>query len=196
MGSKIFATAAVAAMLAFLFWPRDPDLRHDVSSDVQTCKRHMMAIHKGLVSQERAGTLDMSSGYAMLGGLIDKGTWKKTAENIRMLTCTGPGAHAMPDDAFASPGSFDATSTAYAFRNLADHPLSKFPAGGEDNEPILACDNASGMNHAGVMNVLYTDGSILTLHIEQEIERKRLPPGTTTIAVGTNSPIEALKKLQ
>lgn len=198
MRSKIFAVAAVLGLAAYLFWPRKNDLRHDVPSDVQTCKKHMTAIYKGWVALERqAGQLPRGPGPAMIAGLIADGIWENTDAYRKMLTCPGPGAHALPQVIdFTQTDSLGNESSAYACRNQEDYPLAQFPAGGANNEPILACDNANGMNHDGVMNVLYTDGSITTLHLDQEIERGRLPAETTTIIVGKESPIEDLAKLR
>ena len=196
MKPKLLAVAAVLGLLAFLFWPRNNDLRHDVPSDVTACKRHMMAIYKGLTSRARTAEVDLSSGYGLVSSLIDDGIWKRTPENRAMLTCPGPGADPMPEEALVLPDTFGPELTAYACRNMEAHPLAKFPSGGESNEPLIACDNANGMNHDGVMNVLYTDGTILTLHIDHEIERGNLPAGTTMIEVGPNSPLEDLKKFE
>jgi hypothetical protein len=85
--------------------------------------------------------------------------------------------------------------SAYAARDTAAFPLAKFPSGGPEIEPLVACDNARGMNHAGCMNVLYSDGSVRTLSLAEEIDSGRLPEGTTTIPVGRNSPIPDLRKL-
>jgi len=195
MRNKLLAVAAVLGLLGFLFWPSKNDLRHDVPSDVQVCKRQMMAIYKELASQARTGEVDLSSGYGLVSGLIDEGIWKRTPENLAMLTCPGPGAAPMPEDTLALPGTFGPETSAYACRDMQTHPLQRFPSGGENNEPLLACDNANGMNHDGVMNVLYTDGTVLTLHIAREIELGRLPAGTTLIEVGPDSPLEDLRKL-
>ena len=194
MNNKLLAVAAVVGLLAYLFWPRKSDLRHDVSSDVQTCKSHMMAIYKGLASQARTGEVDLSSGYDLVAGLLEKDLWERTPENLAKLTCPGPGATPVPEGALALPGTFGPETSAYACRDMQAHPLQRFPSGGENNEPLLACDNASGMNHDGVMNVLYTDGTVLTLHVAREIELGRLPAGTTLIEVGPGSPHEDLRK--
>ncbi len=198
MGSKIFAVAAVLGLAAYLFWPRKNDLRHDVPSDVQTCKKNMAAIYKGWVAlKKQTGQLPQGPGPVMIAGLIANGIWEDTDAYREMMTCPGPDAHALPQAIdFTQTASLSNASSAYACRNQKDYPLARFPAGGANNEPILACDNANGMNHDGVMNVLYTDGSITTLHLDQEIERGRLPAGTTTFVVGKESPIEDLRKLR
>jgi hypothetical protein len=198
MGRKIIAVAAVLGLLAYLFWPRRNDLRHDVPTDVQTCKRHMLTIYKGLLElHKQTGELPRGPGPTSIAGLIGSGIWENTKANRELLTCPGPRAQPLPADIdFTDTASLGDESSAYACRNQADFPLSKFPDGGASNEPILSCDNAAGMNHEGVMNVLYSDGSIVTLHLDQEIGRGRVPAGSTTIVVGKDSPIDDLKKLR
>ena len=196
MGPKLVAVAAVAALLAYLFWPRKNDLLHDVPSDVHLCKERMSSVYRGWRRQEREGVLVTNGGYAMLAGLLAKGTWEDTEENRARLSCPGPRSHDLPRERFDDLAAFGPDDTAFACRDLAAHPLVKFPAGGRQNEPLLACDNANGMNHDGVMNILYTDGSIVTLRLTQEIERGRLTAGATTIPVGPDSPIEDLKELK
>jgi len=43
--------------------------------------------------------------------------------------------------------------------------------------------------------VLYSDGSVVTLQLEQLVEAGRLPADATTIPVGPTSPIPELAKL-
>ena len=194
MTQKIVALALVVGVVAFLFWPREGDLRHDVPTDVQTCKANLQAIYRELATNARTKKVKLPKDwYAKLAALITKGLWEDTPENRARLSCTGPQAEALD---FSSPKDFAPSKTAYACRDQESHPLPKFPAGGSENEPILACDNANGMNHDGVMNVLYTDGSVTTLHLAQEIERGHLSPGTTTITVGVESELQDLKKLR
>jgi len=84
--------------------------------------------------------------------------------------------------------------TSYAVRDFAAFPLDQFPTGGR--EPILACGNAHGMNHADAVNVLYADKTVRTFTIEQEVERGTLEAGATLLPVGPDSPLADLRKLR
>jgi hypothetical protein len=99
------------------------------------------------------------------------------------------------DTDYADLASLTAASSAYAGRDNAQAPLGDFPAGGDALEPLVACDDALGMNHAGVLNVLYSDGTVRTIELAREIERGTLPASTTNVPVGPGSPLVELRKL-
>ena len=176
--SKTIAFVLLAIGIGALwFWGpnRGEDPRHDVTRDVRRCVENMRAIHEGLLHYlEVHGALPEATGSEFLPALIEGGTWTDTAENRERLTCPGAGS--------------------YAVRDFAAYPLPRFPTGG--GEPILACDNATGLNHPGVMNILFADKSVHTLVLEQEIARGRVPADSVTIVVGPDSPLPDLQKLR
>ncbi len=187
-------------MLALFWWTRTgepPSLRHDVSSDVRTCTSNLQAIYDGLRAyNDRFGRPPSGSGVAFFAELVSAGIWEDSPEARERLTCPGSGATPVPDATdFAQLASLTNASSAYAGRDSAAFPLTTFPAGGPDNTALVACDNAHGMNHDGVMNVLFTDRTIQALYLDQLIESGALPPGTETIVVGPDSPLEELRVL-
>jgi len=186
--------AVVGLALALWFWPRrGDDPRHDFGSDVRECTQNLRTIYAGLVKHhELHGGVPQGSGAAFVLELL-RDAIPDDPEHRRALTCPGPGAQPMPaelDLANPTPGS-----TAYAGRDMARFPLAKFPSGGDELEPLVACDDSQGWNHDGVVNVLYSDGSVVTLSLERLLEQGRVPPGTTALPVGPASPLDDLRKL-
>jgi len=186
--------------LALFWWTRPSDdggPRHDVDSDVRACVENLQAIYDGLRAyRERHGHAPQGSGPAFFAELIASGVWNNDPENARRLTCPGPGATPVPPGTdYADPSSLGPASSAYAGRDSARHPLLKFPAGGEELQALVACDNARGMNHAGVVNVLYSDRTVKTFDLERLVADGILPGGTTTLVVGADSPLEELRVL-
>lgn len=187
----------VALALALWLWPAGGGPVLDVSSDVEACSQNLRAIYAGLVEYEkRFGHAPQGSGVAFLAELIASGVWADTPENRARLTCPGPGADPVREDVrYGEPASLSAIDSAYAARDTARFPLAKFPSGGAELEPLVACDNARALNHDGCMNLLRSDGSVVVLELARLLERGELPPGTRTIAVGPSSPLPELARL-
>lgn len=169
----------------------------DLSSDVNECCANLRQIYTGLVlyglREKHAPT---EAGVRFLGVLIASDVLEDTPTNRAFLTCPGADAEAVPEDVdYRNLAALTGVAPAYAARDTRAFPLAKFPSGGAELEPLVACDNARGLNHDGCMNVLYSDGSVVTLFLKEEIERGHLPAGATTIPVGRDSPIPELRKL-
>ena len=148
----------------------------DVPSDVHVCKENLRAIYAGLRDYRlEKDTVPAGSGRDFFLELITSGLWEDTEENRARLTC---------------PASGD-----YAGRDTKTHPLAKFPSGGDELETLIACDNANGLNHDGVMNLLQSDGTVVTYELADLIARGTLPPETTNIVVGPESPLVKLRVL-
>lgn len=172
--------AVLAVALLLWRWPFGASAPVvELDDDVQRCAERLRAIHAGLVEYERrTGHAPTQSGVAFLGELVASGVWEDTPASRARLAC---------------PGSRDAT--AYAARDAQRFPLAKFPSGGRELESIAACAGARGLNHAGCINLLQSDGSVRTLELAALIERGLLPPDATSIPVGPDSPVPELQKL-
>jgi prepilin-type processing-associated H-X9-DG protein len=206
MDSKGFKTLLALLVVAGLcFWYFAP--RHDATGDAHAfdsdsteCVANLRAIYAGLlVYIEAHGHPPEASGVRFLAELIESGTWPNDEEHARKLTCPGVPiadlalAGRRASEWFADPGALDGSSSAYAGRDQARSRLTVLPA--DRVEPLVACDNAHGANHADVTNVLMADGSVLSLELETEIELGNLPPDATRIPVGPDSPIAELRGL-
>lgn len=175
----------------------------ELGRDVNECLANLRQIHAGFLrcahdpaNQARPADerLPQRAGVAVLGALVAGGYL--SADERARLTCPGPGAERVePGVDYRAVDALTNADSGYALRDLVAFPLPRFPAGGSANEALAACDNANGLNHAGCMNVLYTDGSVRTFTLAQEIERGTLPPGARTIPVGPDSPLPDLRVL-
>ena len=187
----------VVALVVWLFLWRGcgSDAVHPVASDVAECTARLRRIHEALRARAaREGHPPRESGVALLGALIASEALPDAERAV--LTCPGPHAAPVPAGVdYRDSAGLTRADSAYAARDCASFPLASFPSGGSQLEPIAACDDEHGLNHEGCMNVLYSDGSVVTLMLAQEIERGHLPPDATTIPVGKGSPVPGLEKL-
>lgn len=190
----------VVGLVFWLFlWRSDEDAPVvDLDADVAACARNLRQIYAALlIQQAREEHRPQDSGVALLGALIASGVAEDTPAIRALFTCPGRGAAPVPASVdYRDLAALDSSASAYALRDCAAFPLERFPSGGSALEPIAACDNERGMNHEGCMNVLWSDGSVTTLTLADEIENGRLPPGTQTIPVGLDSPLPELRKLE
>lgn len=173
---------------------------HDFSSDVEECKSNLRAIFSGLsVYRHEKGRLPEEGGVAFFADLIASGVWENDPPKARILQCPGVPLESLsvagtpPEDWFDDLEGVDGASSSYAGRDVENHPLASFP--GPGTEPIVACDNHDGTNHADVTNVLMSDGSIVSLELATEIELGNLPEGTERIVVGPDALLPELRKL-
>ncbi len=169
--------------------------RQEFDSDVDACRANLTQIYDGLRAMKSEQNREpKESGVRFFAELISSGMWEDTEETRRVLTCPGknvPPVAAMPS--FADLSAVSGADSTYAGRDNVGHPLERFPTSG--SEPLIACDNSHGMNHDGVMNVLYADGSIKTFQVEMLRERGKLGPEEAVIYVGPNSQVDDLRKL-
>lgn len=191
---------ALAAIALVSCGESGEDPRHRVATDVERCRENLRAIYAGLREyEERFGHPPQSGGVRFLTELVHSGVWANTLANAERLTCPGSAVgerpyHALePTERYADPDAVTELSSAYAARDVAAHPLERFPAGG--SVPIAACDNLHAINHGSAFNALFADGSVVTYELEREIELGHLPPGTIHVPVGPDAPLEALRVL-
>lgn len=163
---------------ALWFWPEpgaEPVL--DVTADTSACMSNLRRVYEGLLAyQSQHGHAPTASGHAFLQALIAEHAFEDTPETRAYLVCPG-------------------TRTPYAARDTGAHPLGRFPSGGAELEPLAACDGGKRLPHAGCVNVLYSDGSVQSLVLEQELESGRGPAGTESLPIGPESPVPDLRKL-
>ena len=174
-----FRGAASLLWLVLLAWlpaasgcgdDRAESPRRTFASDVEECAVRLRDVYKAMLQQRQDEGWEPSATAKIPGDLAASPIWTAKGQ------------------ALACPGG------AYAGRDLAAFPLARFPTRG--TEVVMACANADGGNHpGGEVNVLYADGSVVTLSLAQEIDAGRLPAGTTAIPVGPASPLEDLAKL-
>jgi prepilin-type processing-associated H-X9-DG protein len=179
---RLFVPFLVVVLAAALWlWPAGETEVVELSDDVRACSANLRALYQDLVTYEaRSGRTPAASGPAFLSVPLEQsiveGTVEDTPAERARLACPGAGRP-------------------YAGRDALAHPLARFPAGGAEIQALAACDGAGRLPHAEGVNVLYSDGSVQMLLLAQELEQGRLPAGTTTIAVGPDSPLPELRSL-
>jgi hypothetical protein len=137
------------------------------------------------------------SGVAFLAAPFAAGAVEPTHENALALTCPGVAREILTIGELPWPEwwtdleRIDGSWSAYAGRNMERFPLHGLSA----SEPVAACDNDGGRNHLDATHVLYADGSIRTLSLEQLKREGILNGDETVLTVGPDSPIEDLRKL-
>ena len=197
---RVAVPVLVALLAVTLFWwtrPQDDGPRHDVEEHVRTCRENLQTIYDGLRAYaDENGGAPTGSGPAFLGALIVSGTWPDDAAHRARLTCTGPNARPVdPGTDWTDASTWTADSSAYAARDAERAPLAKFPSGGAELEALVACDNADGMNHPGVVNVLYSDRTVKTFELEKLVAAGTLATGASNLAIGPDAPLEELRVL-
>lgn len=169
----------------------------EVTSDVEACRLNLQAIYEGLETLHPGGQAPTEGGVALFASLITSGTWENTAENARKLTCPGsartPTGRETGEPTTWFAAEVDGSCSGYAGRDLAAHPLPRFPTSG--TQILMACDNAGGSNHEGLTNALFADGSVKTYDLEKLVENGLVEEGAAYLVVGEGSPVEALRML-
>lgn len=165
------------------------------ASDVEECAARLREAYAGMVELARErGWQPSHGGVALFAELVASGHWPDTPGSRARLTCPGPNAAPPSGRSFADLSALGDEDSGWAGRDLASFPLARFPTSGR--EILMACDNAAGMNHDGVMNALFADGSVRTYSLREEIAAGTLPPDATAIPVGPGSPLPDLRKLK
>ena len=169
----------------------------EITSDVERCRQHLLSIYDGLRAyNERFGHLPERSGVGFFLSLVADGIWEDNEASASRLTCPGPSAALPPEGtSYSDPSGWTSASSAYAGRNVAAHPIEKFPAGGPAATALLACDNEEGWNHAGIINVLYTDRTVRSFELSSLLKNHVLAEGTKLLHVGPDSELEDLRVL-
>lgn len=164
-------------------------------SDVDSCRARLKNIYDAMrAMKDEQKVVPSAPGVGFFAQLISEGQWEDIPETRALLSCPGVNVPAIDfSTSFADLDALTGTHSAYAGRDTVNHPLAAFPTRG--TEPLMACDNAAGMNHDGVMNVLYADGSIKTYVVEQEREKGTLGPEESIFWIGPNAQLEDLRKL-
>jgi hypothetical protein len=84
--------------------------------------------------------------------------------------------------------------SAYAVRDLEAFPLAA--PGFDAGEPLLACNGNARPRHPPELHVLYADGSVRTLTLQELKADRVVPPETDVVFAGPDSPVPDLRKLR
>jgi prepilin-type N-terminal cleavage/methylation domain-containing protein/prepilin-type processing-associated H-X9-DG protein len=167
---------------------------------VSACAANQRALYQGMVQyMTQYGRAPDQSGVKFFAQLYSKKAMENTKTNAERLTCPGVEKSALAigqlpwEQWWTDLDLVDGSYSAYAGRDLREHPLRKFP--GPGTEPLLADDNDPEMNHNTATNCLYADGSVRQYELEDLREEGLIGPEEQILLVGPSSPVADLQKL-
>jgi len=98
-----------------------------------------------------------------------------------------------PGSTYDDWDDIDPMTISYAGRDAKNYPINK----NKENEEVIAADDNDGRNnHRYSTNILYADGSVITLDIDDDVRDAGIDlEGLDYVPVGPDSPVERLQKL-
>ncbi len=196
---ELLAVMLIIGILAAFLLPRIPAVFD--RANVTACKANMREIGNGLI-EYRAKYKKMPSepGAGFITALITDKVWENTPGAAEKLTCPGVevdslvGLQGLPSDQWYSDREIiDGSFSAYAGRDMKEHPFRKYPISGK--EALVADDNDPDGNHRTATVVLWGDNSVRELELVTLQKDGTLTEEETYIPVGPESPVDALTKL-
>jgi hypothetical protein len=125
--------------------------------------------------KERAIYVDLLHYHGKIGTLPVGDSMRATLSLSRISSANGP------DPAFFG-------------RDMLRFPIEKFP--GDASEPLIACNKNALEHHPDVVHVLFADGAIKTLALDDLKAQGEVPPDTTELVVGPNSAHADLRRMR
>jgi prepilin-type N-terminal cleavage/methylation domain-containing protein len=197
---ELLAVILIIGILMTFLLPKIPEAID--AARVTACKKNMQEIYSGLLMYDnKHNDLPKGSGVKFFAALIADKVWDNGKSSAQKLSCPGVKRSALagianldnPEDWYNHLDQVDGTYSAYAGRNMKDHPLRKFPGGPKD--ALVADDNDPDMNHRTTTVVLFADGNVGTYEIAELIKDGTLHEDQAVLMVGPESPVEALRNL-
>jgi prepilin-type N-terminal cleavage/methylation domain-containing protein/prepilin-type processing-associated H-X9-DG protein len=199
-GFTLIELLAVILIISILVAALTPMINDAIErAKVNACQANLRAIYQGMIQYNiQYNRAPDQSGAKFMAQLISKKAMENTKPNAERLTCPAVEKAAltigqMPwEQWWTDLDQVDGTYTAYAGRDLKEHPLRSFP--GKGTEPLVCDDNDPEMNHRTATNCLYADGSVHTYELEDLRDQGLIGPEEEILVVGPNSPVEDLRK--
>lgn len=186
----------LSILMAFLIPMTNDAIR---TSRVSACAANLQNIYGGLqMYYIKYGDIPKNGGVDFFAALISRQALENTKANAEKLTCPGVNKSGLAlgslpwEEWWTDLERVDGTYSAYAGRDLKNHPLRQWPPSG--NEPLICDDNDGGMNHGTSTNVLYGDGSVRKYELVELQEEGKLTKDDTVLDVGPDSPVPDLTK--
>jgi prepilin-type N-terminal cleavage/methylation domain-containing protein/prepilin-type processing-associated H-X9-DG protein len=200
-GFTLIELLAVILIISILIAALTPMINDAIrASEVTACDAHLREIYKGLLLYKtKYKGAPSQSGVRFFADLIDREAIENTKTNAERLTCPAVDKGALRigqipwEQWWTDLDSIDGSYSAYAGRDMKNHPLRQFP--GPGTEPLVADDNDPEMNHRTTTNVLYADGSVQTFELPDLRTEGVIPEDETVLVVGPDSPVADLTKL-
>jgi type II secretory pathway pseudopilin PulG len=197
---ELMAVILIIGILMTFLLPRIPEMID--AARVTACKKNLQEIYGGLMLyDQKHNDLPHGSGVKFFAALIADKVWDNGKSSAQKLSCPAvkrsglPGIANLdnPEDWYGHLEQVDGTYSAYAGRNMKDHPLRKFPGGPHD--ALVADDNDGEMNHRTTTCVLYADGNVGTFELSDLIKAGTITEEEKYLKVGPDSPVDDLKNL-
>ena len=169
------------------------------AAKVAACAANLREIYNGLKLYEiKYRSIPNEGGVRFFACLVAKGAIEKTKTNCERLSCPSVQKASLAigqlpwEEWWTDLERIDGSYSAYAGRDMKNHPLRQWPAPG--TEPLVCDDNDPELNHGTTTNVLYADGSVQTFELEDLKEKGVLSKEEKTLIVGPDSPVPDLTK--
>jgi prepilin-type N-terminal cleavage/methylation domain-containing protein/prepilin-type processing-associated H-X9-DG protein len=199
-GFTLIELLAVILIISILVATLTPMVTDAIeASQVTGCAANQRQIYTGYnLYYTKYKSMPDQGGVRFFAMIYSRGAIEATKTNAARLTCptietSSLAIGALPwEEWWSDIELVDGTYSAYAGRDIKNHPLRKWPAPG--TEPLVADDNDGGMNHNTTTNVLYADGSVQTFEVKLLQEEGILMEDEDVLTVGPDSPVEDLTK--
>ena len=196
---ELLAVILIIGILMTFLLPKIPEAID--AGKVTACKANLSEIYKGLlIYDQKHGDLPKHSGVRFFASLIADGVWDNSKSSAVRLSCPGVKPSALsgiadlePTEWYSKLDQVSGDSTAYAGRDMKQHPLRKFP--GSSKDALVADDNDPEMNHRTTTIVLFASGTIQSYEISDLRKAGTLSEDEERLIVGPDSPVEELQKL-
>jgi len=199
-GFTLIELLAVILIISILVAALTPMVTDAIeSAKVTACAANQRALYQGLQQYYiKYKELPDEGGVRFFAKLYSREAIEPTKTNAERLTCPSVEKNALAigalpwEEWWKDAELVDGSYSAYAGRDIKNHPLRKWPAPG--TEPLVADDNDPSMNHSTTTNVLYADGSVQTFELPLLKEEGVVMEEETVLRVGPDSPVPDLTK--
>lgn len=201
LGFTLIELLAVILIIGILIAFLTPMVNDSIrTARVTACSANLTNVYSGLqMYYIKYNEMPKHGGVKFFAALIAREALENTKANNEKLTCPGVDKNALPNlvdvdwsEWYKDLEKVDGDSSAYAGRDLKNHPLRQWPPPG--TEPLIADDNEGGMNHGTSTNVLYGNGTVIKYELVELREKGTLGPDDQVLTVGPESPVEDLTK--
>ena len=197
---ELLAVILIIGILMTFLLPKIPEAID--AARVTACKKNLLEIYSGLmIYDQKHNDMPHGSGVKFFAALISDKVWDNGKASAQKLSCPAVKRSGLsgianldnPEDWYSHPDQIDGTYSAYAGRDMKQHPLRKFPGGPHD--ALVADDNDPDMNHRTTTCVLYADGNVGTFELSELIKAGKISEDDKVLKVGPDSPVEDLTML-
>ena len=201
LGFTLVELLAVILILGILMMFLIPMVNDAIrTARVTACSANLQNIYGGLqMYYIKYNEMPKHGGVDFLAALISREALENTKTNAEKLNCPGVSKNALAglvdtdwSEWYTDLERVDGSYSAYAGRDLKNHPLRQWPPSG--NEPLIADDNDGAMNHGTSTNVLYGDGTVRKFELVELREQGKIGPEVQILDVGPESPVDDLTK--